>query len=412
MHKIFILLKGKTQTFHPLVWVLLFGTFISRAGFFMSIPFLGIYLHEIKGYDNSITGAILGISFFISTFSSFLGGAWSDRFGRFPVIIVSMLLWSMMFIGFVFASEIWQFFLLNALSGFCRSLFEPTARALLVDVTPTDKRIDVFNTRYFAINIGGAIGPLVGLSLGSSKNPQMFFITAIIFFICGLLLIISKTKFTFSENNISHSEKFTLKSSMRIIASDKVFKFFLIGNIFTTGAYAQLDTTLSQYLGTENVGVYSFLFAANAIAILILQFPIVKIMKKYQPLTALKLGSFLFALGISGFGFSNSMILLVLSVVFFTVGEILCFIIGDVLISDIAPKHLRGAYFGASGLQFFGQSAGAWLGGMLLSILGINNGILIFGILSILTLSAYPFFQHGETLLKKEVDIRQNTKIS
>ncbi|MBW8350833.1 MFS transporter [Bacillus sp. IITD106] len=412
MHKLFDLIKKKTLTFHPLVWALLFGTFISRAGFFMSIPFLGIYLHEIKGYDNAITGAILGVSFFISTFASFLGGAWSDRFGRFPVMIFSMFVWAMVFIGLILANEIWQFFLLNALSGFCRSLFEPTARALLVDVTTPDKRIDVFNIRYFAINIGGAIGPLVGLSLGSSKNPMTFLITAIIYFICGVLLIICKSKFTTSENNITPTEKFTLKSIMRIIAADKVFRFFLIGNIFTTGAYAQLDTTLSQYLGTKHVSIYSILFAANAITILLLQFPIVKIMKKHQPLTALKIGSFLFALGILGFAFSNSMILLVLSIILFTVGEILCFIIGDVLISDIAPKHLRGAYFGAAGLQFIGQSAGAMIGGLLLSILGINNGILIFGILSLLTLSAYPFFQFGQTLLTNDLSFHQNTKMS
>ncbi|MBS4172233.1 MFS transporter [Bacillus sp. FJAT-49736] len=411
MYKIIFLIQTKAQAFQPLVWALLVGTFISRAGFFMSIPFLGIYLHEIKGYENAITGAILGVSFFISTFASFLGGAWSDRFGRFPVMIFSMFVWAMVFIGMGLANQIWHFFLLNALNGFCRSLFEPTARALLVDVTPQDKRIDVFNIRYFAINIGGAIGPLVGLSLGTSTNSLMFLLTAIIYFICGILLMNCRTKYTISENNISPSEIVTMKSSMRIIASDKIFRFFLIGNIFTTGAYAQLDTTLSQYLGTENISIYSLLFAINAIAILILQFPIVKIMKKYLPLTALKLGSFLFALGIWGFGFSSSMILLVLSIILFTVGEILCFIIGDVLISDIAPGHLRGAYFGAAGLQFIGQSTGAWIGGVLLSVLGTNNGILIFGILALLTLSAYPFFQLGQTFLKKDVRLRQNTEI-
>lgn len=60
----------------------------------------------------------------------------------------------------------------------CRSVFEPSARALLTDVTPEERRMSVFNARYYAINLGGAIGPLVGLSLGASKNPLPFLISA------------------------------------------------------------------------------------------------------------------------------------------------------------------------------------------------------------------------------------------
>lgn len=390
---------GKSS--HPIIWSLIIGTFISRAGFYMSIPFLGIYLHDSKGYDHTTTGAILAISFLVSTFSSFFGGAWSDRIGRFPVMIFSMLLWGVVFIGFAFAQDIWHFFILNALSGLCRSIFEPTSRALLVDIVPEDKRLDVFNARYFAINIGGAIGPLVGLYLGSANKSLPFFITAIIYLIYGLLIFFWKNKSLELTGTIQTEEVISLKNSFGIIKNDKPFRFFLIGNIFVTGAYAHLDTTLSQYLGNHHVTIYSLLFVTNALGILILQYPIVNRMKKYSSLTCLKIGSILFAAGILGFGFSNSIILLIISVVLFTLGEILCFIIGDVLISEIAPSHLRGAYFGASGLQFIGQSAGAWIGGILLNLLGVSQGIIIFGILAVLTLAAYPFFQFGQLLLQK-----------
>ncbi|MET3292938.1 UNVERIFIED_CONTAM: hypothetical protein ABID98_005635 [Brevibacillus sp. OAP136] len=30
--------------FHPVAWGVILGTFLSRTGFFMTIPFLGIYL--------------------------------------------------------------------------------------------------------------------------------------------------------------------------------------------------------------------------------------------------------------------------------------------------------------------------------------------------------------------------------
>ncbi|MFT4414280.1 hypothetical protein ACLM5H_10520 [Fredinandcohnia humi] len=95
-----------------------------------------------------------------------------------------------------------------------------------------------------------------------------------------------------------------------------------------------------------------------------------------------------------------------MSVVLFTAGEILCFIIGEVLISNLAPEHLRGAYYGASGLQFIGQSAGAWVGGILLNILGAGHGIVVFRILII----AFLFFQYGQTLLIRDIPSKENNK--
>ncbi|MDR7071452.1 MDR family MFS transporter [Fictibacillus barbaricus] len=397
-------LKQKLN-FHPLAWGVIFGTFLSRAGFFMNLPFLGIYLYEVKGVDPATTGAILAVSFFVSTFMSFFGGALSDKLGRISVMFASMLLWGFVFVGFAIADQIVTFFLLNALNGLCRSVFEPSARALLVDVTPDDNRIAVFNARYYAINLGGAIGPLVGLSLGASKNPLPFLISAGIYFIYALIILYWHFKYKNKGQQENNLNAVSVIESLRIIAGDKVFRYFLIGNIFVTGAYSHLDTTLSQYLGTVDVSAYSVLFISNTVFILLFQFPIMKLMKKYSYLTALKAGCILFGLGLFGFGLSKSIPVLLLSMFLFTAGEILCFIIGDVLISDIAPNHLRGAYYGAAGLQFIGQGGSAWLGGILLSSLGFGQGVIIFAILGGLAVSAFPFFKFGEILLTKKKEI-------
>ncbi|PLS18139.1 MFS transporter [Bacillus sp. M6-12] len=386
---------------HPVAWGLIAGTFLSRAGFFMCLPFLGIYLVEVKGFAHATVGAILGISYFVSTFTGFLGGVWSDRFGRFPILICSMFLWSSVFVGFVYANEVWEFFIVNALSGFCRSLFEPAARALLADVTPEENRMDAFNLRYFAINMGGAIGPLTGLLVGASKNATPFTIAAFIYLSYGLLILWWKSRFPESRTASQANDPISLAASIKIVSKDNVFALFLAGNIFVVAGYAHLDTTLSQYLGSESIHTYSILFITNAIAILSLQFPLVTLMKKTSPLTALKVGNVLFGLGILGFGVSKSVIFLIAAVILFSAGEIMCFIIGDVFISEIAPVHLRGAYYGASGLQFIGQSGGAWIGGILIGMFGNSSALLVFGILALLTILAYPCFEYGEYLFNK-----------
>ena len=52
--------------------------------------------------------------------------------------------------------------------------FEPTSRALLSDLTKPEYRLLVYNLRYGAINVGVAIGPIVGLQIGSAKSTIPF----------------------------------------------------------------------------------------------------------------------------------------------------------------------------------------------------------------------------------------------
>jgi len=386
-------------SFHPVAWGVIIGTFLSRTGFFMTIPFLGIYLGKVKGIDPATIGAILAVSLFVGTLGSFAGGALSDRLGRYPVMIASMAAWSLVFIGFAFADATWLFFVLSALNGLFRSVFEPAARALLADVTPAENRTEVFNARYFAINIGGAVGPLIGLKLGIGGTSSLlpFLVSASIYAIYAVLLLV----FMFSFRHMLQSNDepgATVKQMMKIVFTDKVFLYLLLGNFFVAGAYSHLDTTLSQYIGHDRVAVYSSLFVVNTICVLVLQYPLTRFMKRYTSLTALKTGCLLFGAGLFGFGLFENTALLFLSMIVFTMGEILCFVVGDVLIGEIAPERLRGAYYGASGFAFLGQSLCAWVGGLLLQGLGFGQGPVIFGILALLALAAFPFFHRGQQL--------------
>ncbi|WP_051250504.1 MDR family MFS transporter [Paenibacillus harenae] len=384
--------------FHPVAWGLLMGTFLSRIGFYMTIPFLGIYLGKVKGIDPAAVGAILAVSFLAGTLCSFVGGALSDKLGRYPVLLSSMAAWSLVFIGFALADETWLYFVLSGLNGLFRSVFEPTARALLADVTPVERRSDVFNARYFTINIGGAIGPLIGLKLGAGGSSPLipFIVSACIFALYAVLLALFML--TFKHREQEKAASVPMKQMVQIVFKDKVFLYLLLGNTFVVGAYSHLDTTLSQFIGHDRIETYSLLFIMNTLTVLVFQYPLARLMKRFSALTSLKAGCFLFGLGLFGFGIFDHVLLLILSMVVFTIGEIISFVTGDVLIGEIAPPHLRGAYFGASGFAFIGQSVCAWVGGLLLQTLGFGNGPLIFFILMLLTFIAFPFFRKGQQL--------------
>lgn len=77
----------------------------------MSIPFLAVYLTQVKGASASSAGLIIAVSSLIGIVASFYGGYVSDRIGRKKVMLLSIFGWTLVFVGFAFADAIWVFFL-------------------------------------------------------------------------------------------------------------------------------------------------------------------------------------------------------------------------------------------------------------------------------------------------------------
>lgn len=387
------------KNLHPLVWNIVIGTVFGRMATSMSIPFLAIYLTNVKGVSATETGLIIAVSSLVGIATSFFGGYFSDRFGRKRVLLISIFLWSLVFVGFGIVEAIWGFFLMNALNGFCRSIFEPASRALLADLTEPKNRLIIFNLRYTAINVGVIFGPLLGFYLGSSKSTFAFFIAAGVYAIYGLSLLLTyqKTsiKTTTPKENESAGNRVKLSEALGITKSDTILLWSLIGFILTITGYSQLSSTLPQYLSNTSLvengaKTFSILLALNALTVITIQYPLLAIGKRYSPLTSIMLGSFLTSLGLIGFGIAREMPSWIIVVIIFTAGEVLMFSMTDLFMDNIAKPGLRGTYFGAMGFTQIGNVIGPALGGFLLDSYGYDHPILVFGLLSLSSLLAIP----------------------
>lgn len=399
-------MKGKLQHIHPIGMTIIIGTLFARFATSMSIPFLAIYLTNAKGISAGVTGAIIGTSALVGVFASFIGGNLSDRYGRKKIMLASIIVWIGVFIGFGFAEHVVEFFLLNALNGMCRSFFEPTSRALLSDLTKPEHRLMMFNLRYGAINVGVAIGPLVGLQLGSAESTTPFFIAAIMYALYTIVLALQFRKYHIGEEKIEKTERVTFMDSLRIIRKDIVFLVALIGIIISTAGYSQFSSTISQYFANSHlfengVKLFSYALTLNAITVVIVQYPLIQVCKKYTPLVSIMIGTLLVSVGLCGFGFAGSMWAVFVCTIIFTIGEVLMFSMTDVFIDQIAVANLKGTYFGAMGFSGIGSVIGPWFGGILLDYYGYGNGFMIFPILAVLSMLAFPILLLTRSLLRK-----------
>ncbi|WP_438447903.1 MDR family MFS transporter [Gorillibacterium sp. sgz5001074] len=387
---------------HPIVHSILLGTILARAASSMSMPFLALYLSNHTDMSTMTIGAVIGAGPLAGTIGGFFGGALSDRFGRKRVMMAALYVWGLMFIGFGLATATWMFLALNVLNGLCRSFYEPVSQALMADLTPKEKRFRVFSLRYTCINIGVAVGPLLGAWFGMMSGRLPFLITGGIYLIYAAVLLMLLNRFGISRIEGEKKEQVTVGSAWNVIRRDVVLRWYLAGGILASIGYSQMGPSLSQYIDDKGlnggIGLFSILMSVNAVVVIVCQVPITRFIERRTPLVAITVGSVMYALGNLGYALADGRVLFILAMVVFTFGEILTFPSTNLLIDSLAPSNLRGTYYGAQSFSNLGHSIGPWLGGIMLSVW---NGSVLFGVIAALSLTVPALYGAGNARLER-----------
>lgn len=388
-------IKNYLGQFHTIVWVLLIGTVLSRGSAFMTLPFLSIYLARHMDLSPLIIGVTVGMSPLMGTVGGFIGGHLSDRFGRKPIMLISLFLLSFVYFGFTIASSQEWFILLNALNGLCNSFFEPTSQALMADLTEKKKRMKVYSLRYTAMNVGASVGPLLGAYLASTSAKLSFAITGTTYLIYAVVLVLFMQKLVLQKEGQTKKTTVSFGDAIKILRTDKALRYLIIGIILVNVGYAQLNSNLPQFLeGTLENGlvIFSVLLTINAVMVVALQMPISHFAERFGLMQGMVVGSVFIAAGLLSFSFVTGWVTAILSITLLTLGEILIFPANSMMMDTLAPDHLRGTYFGAGQFRKIGNFLGPIFGGYLLSHF---QGQIMFWIISTISLGSIIFFTIG-----------------
>ncbi|WP_128547872.1 TCR/Tet family MFS transporter [Larkinella soli] len=138
---------------------------IDCTGIGVIIPVTPRLIEQLTGGDLSIAsqyGGWLTFSYAIMQFlfSPVLGGL-SDRYGRRPVLLVSLLGLGVDYVFLALAPTIEWLFVGRVIAGVCGASFT-TAAAYIADVSPPEKRAQNFGLVGAAFGLGFIIGPVVG----------------------------------------------------------------------------------------------------------------------------------------------------------------------------------------------------------------------------------------------------------
>ncbi|RKY61793.1 MAG: MFS transporter [Candidatus Latescibacterota bacterium] len=122
---------------------------------------LSLYFAEL-GASKSQVGLIYTTGAIAAAVTAPLWGKASDRLGRRRVLLGSMGLFSMVFLGYALSTHYRQLFLVQVGEGIAWAALGASAMALIADLAPTEERgqaMGIYNTAW---SIGWIVGPCLG----------------------------------------------------------------------------------------------------------------------------------------------------------------------------------------------------------------------------------------------------------
>lgn len=144
----------------PLIFLIVF---LDLLGVGLIVP-LGPYI--VERFDSSGTAvAVLTLSYSLAQFlSTPCLGAISDRIGRRPVLLVSVLGSAVGYVVFALAGSLWLLYLSRIVAGATGGNIS-TAQAYLADITPPKERAKAYGIVGAAFGLGFTLGPAISSML-------------------------------------------------------------------------------------------------------------------------------------------------------------------------------------------------------------------------------------------------------
>jgi multidrug resistance protein len=224
--------------------VIFLTVLLDLLGFGIVIPILPLYAEKLHATDFE-TGILLAIYSVMQLIFAPIWGRLSDRHGRRPVLLVSILGSCGSQLGYALAPSFWWLVVARGFAGLCGANIT-AAQAYIADVTDESKRAAGMGMLGAAMGLGFVFGPAVGGFLSQHSANLPFFVAAGlagINFISAVLIL--KEPRTAAER--TRARTLTWAGLVRTASTPRLLTLMLLFFVVTFG-FANLEATFSLYL--------------------------------------------------------------------------------------------------------------------------------------------------------------------
>jgi MFS family permease len=372
-------MRSAAHAFPQQFWVLVVGTFVYVGGAALGFPYEGIYMHRVLHASLSWIGLVFGgVPLLVSPLQIW-GGQLTDTFGRRKMIILSVLMGVVWFVGFAFVRTIWQVAVLVAVeSAFGWPLFQTACNAMIADVLSEERRAEGYSVNRVAMNVGVVLGPAAGgLALGWGASFRQLFLAAAAGCLLMVLMMVAWIRESRPESAVGavHADE-RGRRGYRIVLADRrflVFSAVAVLPVLCIGNFGSIYSVFITDFLHVRFGVWGWLLAFNALIVATVQYPLVRAVaaRGVNRMALLGISSTLLAAWALGSVFAGPVWSLVILVAVISFGEVLLSPIASAVVSDMAPEAVRGRYMGVWTVVWNGgASLGPIIGGVAMDGIG------------------------------------------
>jgi MFS transporter, DHA1 family, tetracycline resistance protein len=226
---------------------------IDLIGFGIVIPILPLYADHF-GASPTTVGFLLAVYSTMQFMCSPVLGRLSDRVGRRPVLLLSILGTSLGFLIMGLARTLWLLFLARILDGATGGNIS-TAAAYIADVTPPEERSRGMGLIGAAFGIGLIIGPAVGGLLSRISLPAPFLFAAVLAAANGVALYFLLPESLKEE----HRDQARRASILKMVSESAGWQLrgVLVTAFFATLAFSMLTATLALFTNKNSDFLYN-----------------------------------------------------------------------------------------------------------------------------------------------------------
>jgi MFS family permease len=355
------------------VYVLEVGALVNAFGNGVVLPFLLIYLHNVRGISFGLAGSAAAVQSAAALGSGFLGGTLSDRLGPKRVLLGALAVMTVAFALMPAIRTAGNAFAIYTLWGIGSGSFWPSQSALLAGLTPAARRAPAYALQRLAMNVGVALGGVLAGLIASVGHPGTFtvlFAIDCVTFV-GYMLVLARVRAPALHEG-------RLGGTWRAVLRDRVFTVYTLLNAAFMTAAISLVVELLPAFGKNVAGIseqeVGIVFALDAVGVALFQLPVVKLSEGRSRMRGLALMGTLWAATLMAVWAAGSwtrateaFAILAAAMLVFAIGECLHGAIHAPLSVDLAPPQLVGRYTAAASISWqIGWIVGPAAGGFLL----------------------------------------------
>lgn len=378
-HTIFEPYKGLKKE----VYIIALARMVNAVGAFI-FPLMTLILTDKIGLSTARSGEILFIFSILYLPASLIGGKLTDLMGRMKIIIImDLMAISLYFLcAFMPVGMITVYLILGA--AVCLFMADPAHTALISDYTTTETRESAFSLAYMGWNLGFAVGPMIAGFL-YKRFFIWIFIGDALTALMSLTLLILFVKEVYHGKDKEHLEQLTGHEkihnggSLQVLMERPILLILPLLTMTFQFSYSQwgfiMPMQVNALYGPE---LYGLLASFNGLVVILCTPLLTKYMTPFKHVTKIVGGGLLYVLGFGMLGIIHTQLAFFISVLIFTLGEIVLAISFYPFMMNFAPANHRGRISAVvNNISGMGSTFGPLVMGKFLLFYSMSSGWLL-----------------------------------